>query len=100
MSQPPVSGPDAGQARGGAWLTVVTLNTRGVPVTGSRLAARYRAIGEALEAADADVVAFQEVFTYWHLWLLGRRMRSFRHVAYRRSVAGPAHYADFPANWA
>jgi endonuclease/exonuclease/phosphatase family metal-dependent hydrolase len=61
-----------------------------VPVTGSRLAVRYRAIGEAFEACDADVVAFQEVFTYWHLRLLARRMRSFRHVAYRPSAAGPA----------
>jgi endonuclease/exonuclease/phosphatase family metal-dependent hydrolase len=74
----------------GAWLTVVTLNTRGIPVTGSRLAARYQAIAKALEVSDADVVAFQEVFTYWHLRLLARRMRSFRHVAYRPSAAGPA----------
>jgi sphingomyelin phosphodiesterase 2 len=90
MSQSPDSGPDAGQARDGAWLTVVTLNTRGVPVTGSRLAARYQAIAEALEVSGADVVAFQEVLTYWHLRLLARRMRSFRHVAYRSSAAGPA----------
>ena len=73
-----------------AWLTVATLNTRGVPVTGSRLAVRYRAIGEAFEASDADVVTVQEVFTYWHLRLLARRMRSFRQVAYRPSAAGPA----------
>lgn len=90
MNQPLDGGGDVGWAQSEAWLTIVTLNTRGVPVTGSRLAAQYRAIGYALEAADADVVAFQEVFTYWHLWLLARRMRSFRHVAYRRSVAGPA----------
>ena len=90
MSQPWDRGGDVGWAQGKAWLTIVTLNTRGAPVTGSRLAARYQAIGETLDASDADVVAFQEVFTYWHLWLLARRMRSFRHVAYRRSVAGPA----------
>jgi len=40
-----------------AWLTVLTLNTRGIPVIGSRLAARYEAIGEAPDAPDADVVA-------------------------------------------
>jgi sphingomyelin phosphodiesterase 2 len=71
-------------------VTVATFNTRGVPVAGSQLAARYRAIGEAFEASDADVVAFQEVFTYWHLRLLAREMRSFRHVAFRPSLAGPA----------
>ena len=90
MSQPPERGGDSGRAQGDAWLTVATLNTRGVPVTGSQLARRYRAIAEALEASDADVIAFQEVFTYWHLRLLARRMRSFRHVAYRPSPAGPA----------
>jgi endonuclease/exonuclease/phosphatase family metal-dependent hydrolase len=73
-----------------AWLTVVTLNTRGIPVIGSRLAARYQAIGEALDASDADVVALQEVLTYGHLRLLARRMRSFGQVAYRPSAAGPA----------
>jgi hypothetical protein len=83
MSQPPGKGHDA-------WLTVVTLNTRGIPVIGSRLAARYQAIGEALDHSDADVVALQEVLTYWHLRLLARRMRSFGHVAYRPSAAGPA----------
>jgi endonuclease/exonuclease/phosphatase family metal-dependent hydrolase len=83
-------GGDAGRAQGDAWLTVVTLNTRGVPVTGSQLAGRYQAIGEAFEFSNADVVAFQEVFTYWHLRLLARRMSSFRHVTFRPSAAGPA----------
>jgi hypothetical protein len=90
VSQLPEKGGEVGRAKGDAWLTVATLNTRGVPVTGSQLAGRYRAIGEAFEASDADVVAFQEVFTYWHLHLLARRMKSFRHVAFRPSVAGPA----------
>ena len=36
------------------------------------------------------MVTFQEVITYWHLRLLTRRMRSFRHVAYRPSATGPA----------
>jgi sphingomyelin phosphodiesterase 2 len=83
MSQPPERGGDSGPAQGDAWLTAATLNTRGVPVTGSQLARRYRAIGEAFDVSDADVVAFQEVFTYWHLHLLAQRMSSFRHVAYR-----------------
>ncbi|MBV9448060.1 MAG: endonuclease/exonuclease/phosphatase family protein [Streptosporangiaceae bacterium] len=74
----------------GKQLTVVSFNTRGIPVTGSRLAMRYAAIGAELEAGDADVVCFQEIFTYWHLRLLARRMRSFRHVSYLPSVAAPA----------
>lgn len=57
---------------------------------GSGLARRYEVIGTELDAGEADVVCFQEVFTYWHLRLLGRRMRSFRHVSYRPSPAGPA----------
>ena len=90
MSQSPDGGAADGGARDDAWLTVATLNTRGLPVPGSRLAVRYRAIGEAFEACDAEVVAFQEVFTYWQLRLLARRMRSFRYVAYRPAAAGPA----------
>jgi len=73
-----------------ARVTVVSLNTRGVPVTGSCLPGRYAAIGEAVEAEDADVVCFQEVFSWWHLRLLTRRMRSFGHVSFRPSLVGPA----------
>jgi len=84
-----------GQTRGGAGdpaatLTVVSLNTRGVPVFGSRLAERYAAIGAALESGDADVACLQEVFSWWHLRLLTRRMRSFGQVRFRVSPAGPA----------
>jgi sphingomyelin phosphodiesterase 2 len=71
-------------------LTVASFNTRGIPILRSRLARRYALIGTELDAGDADVVCFQEVFTYWHLRLLARRMPSFRHVNYRRSPAGPA----------
>jgi endonuclease/exonuclease/phosphatase family metal-dependent hydrolase len=73
-----------------ALVGVVSLNTRGVPVTGSRLAERYAVIGTALEAGDADVVCLQEVLTWWHLRLVARRMRSFRYVSFRASPVGPA----------
>ena len=73
-----------------ARVTVMSLNTRGVPVFGSQLADRYAAIGEAIDVGDADVVCFQEVFSWWHLRLLARRMRSFGHVSFRPSPAGPA----------
>ena len=78
--------PEAQAAR----VTVVLLNTRGVPVIGSRLAGRYAAIAAAVDAGDADVACFQEVFSWWHLRLLARRMRSFRQVSFRPSLAGPA----------
>jgi endonuclease/exonuclease/phosphatase (EEP) superfamily protein YafD len=71
-------------------VRVATLNTWGVAIRATRLAARYAVIGAEFEAGQADVVCFQEVFTYWHLWLLTRRMRSFRQVSYRRTALGPA----------
>jgi endonuclease/exonuclease/phosphatase family metal-dependent hydrolase len=71
-------------------LRVATLNTRGIAIRASQLASRYAMIGTEFEAGTADVVCFQEVFTYWHLRLLARRMRSFGHVSYRRSTLGPA----------
>jgi sphingomyelin phosphodiesterase 2 len=71
-------------------VTIVSLNTRGIPLVGSCLAGRYAAIGAALETGDADVACFQEVFTWWHLLMLARRMRSFRYVSFRASPIGPA----------
>src|ERR1035441_7335476 len=55
-------------------LTVASLNTWGLHILGSDLAARYTVIGTEFEAGRADVVCFQEVFSYWHLRLLARRM--------------------------
>lgn len=74
----------------GELLTIATLNTRGIPFTGSQLAARLTVIGAGFDAGDADVVCCQEVFTYWHLRQLVRRMRSYRQVSYGRGAAGPA----------
>jgi len=71
-------------------VRVATLNTWGVAIRASQLASRYSVIGAEFEAGHADVVCFQEVFSYWHLWLLARRMRSFRHVSYRLAALGPA----------
>ena len=76
----------------GELLTIASLNTRGIPLTGSQLAERYAVIGAGFDAGDADVVCCQEVFTYWHLRLLVRRMRSFRQVSYR-----PAPFEQPPA---
>ncbi|MGH3165892.1 MAG: endonuclease/exonuclease/phosphatase family protein [Trebonia sp.] len=73
-----------------AEVTIASLNIRGVPLTGSRLVARCRAIGAFFEAGDAEVVCFQEVHTYGHLALLARQMRSFRYVSFRRALPGPA----------
>ena len=74
----------------GVRLAIVSLNTRGVPMIGSRLADRYAVIGTALEAGDAKVACFQEVLTWRHLRLLARQMRSFQHMSLRPSPAGPA----------
>ena len=74
----------------GELLTVASLNTRGIPLTGSQLAERYAVIGAGFDAGDANVVCCQEVLTYWHLRLLVRRMRSFRRVSYWPGPFGPA----------
>ena len=46
-----------------SWMTIASLNTRGIPLTGSQLAERYAAIGAGFDAGDADVVCCQEVLT-------------------------------------
>ena len=40
-------------------VSVATLNTRGIPLPGTRLADRYAAIGAGFEAGPADVVCCQ-----------------------------------------
>ncbi|WP_202880510.1 endonuclease/exonuclease/phosphatase family protein [Kribbella amoyensis] len=67
--------------------TIVTLNTRGLPLKGTRIAERCTKIATELGAGDIDMVCLQEVFTYRQLAHL---RRPFPHVAYRRSALGPA----------
>jgi endonuclease/exonuclease/phosphatase family metal-dependent hydrolase len=71
-------------------LTIASLNTRGIPLLGSRLRERYRAIGQEFERSDVDVVNCQEVLTYYHLRQLAQSMPSYPRVSYRRSALGPA----------
>lgn len=71
-------------------MTVASLNIRGLPLTGSRLAARCEAIGAFFEASDADVVCLQEVLTHYHFRQLARQMPSFRYASSRRTLPGPA----------
>ncbi len=47
----------------GELLTIASLNTRGIPLTGSQLAERYAVIGAGFDAGHADVVCCQEVLT-------------------------------------
>jgi endonuclease/exonuclease/phosphatase family metal-dependent hydrolase len=68
---------------------IATLNTRGMPIRGSQLKARYAEIAAAFEASPAQVVNVQEVLTYYHLRRLATGLPSFR-AAYRPSIAGPA----------
>jgi endonuclease/exonuclease/phosphatase family metal-dependent hydrolase len=68
---------------------VASLNTRGMPIRGSHLKARYAEIAAAFEASPVQVVNFQEVLTYYHLRRLAIGLPSFR-AAYRPSIAGPA----------
>ncbi|WP_328327635.1 endonuclease/exonuclease/phosphatase family protein [Kribbella sp. NBC_00382] len=70
-------------------FVVASLNTRGTPIGGSRLTARYAEIARAFEASPVQVVNFQEVLTYYHLRRLAAGLPSFR-AAYRPSLAGPA----------
>lgn len=71
-------------------LTIATLNTRGLPLKGSRIAERFAAIAADFNASDIDLVCLQEVFAYLHLAHLRKGMPTFPHLAYRRSLPGPA----------
>ncbi|MFD7156869.1 endonuclease/exonuclease/phosphatase family protein [Kribbella sp. NPDC059898] len=71
-------------------LTLVTLNTRGLPLPGTRISERYAAVAAALDPADVDVICLQEVNTYRHVSRLRRGFTSFPYVMYGRGPAGPA----------
>ncbi len=68
-------------------FSILTLNTRSIPLTKSRL--RLRAIAEELESSNLSLVNFQEVHTFTHLLLLRRHMSSFPYLSFSRALYGP-----------
>ncbi|MGW7679571.1 endonuclease/exonuclease/phosphatase family protein [Kribbella sp. NPDC054772] len=68
-------------------LTLATLNTRGLPLPGTRIAERHTAIATELADSTIDVACLQEVLTYRQL---ARLRKTFPYAAYRPSLIGPA----------
>jgi endonuclease/exonuclease/phosphatase family metal-dependent hydrolase len=70
-------------------LTIASLNTFGGSLNTKSISERYQAIGNYFNTSSADVVHFQEVFTYFHLNLLKKNLPSFPHSAFIKSYLGP-----------
>ncbi len=70
-------------------ITLATLNTLGNPFQVDNLVLRYAAIASFFEKSDVDVLHFQEVFSFPHLFILRRKLKSYRYCIYKKSYLGP-----------
>src|SRR5882672_6943780 len=70
-------------------LSLVTFNTLGTPFFAPDITKRYKKIGQLINEGDFDVICLQEVFTYYHLMLLQKKITKFPYVCYEKAFAGP-----------
>lgn len=70
-------------------LTVASLNTFGVSLNFFNLILRYKAISNHFLNSSVDTINFQEVFTYFHLFILRGLLKKYPYCQYSPSYLGP-----------
>ncbi len=95
------------------YLTIASLNTFGGVINLVDLAQRYKTIANYFENKKVDIINFQEVFTYYHLYLLNKWLKnSYPFCTFQYSYLGPKgglvtftkvqttkHYASYTRNF-
>lgn len=69
-------------------ISLATLNTLGTPFQVDNLILRYAAIASFFDTSDIDVLHFQEIFSYAHLYVLKRKLKSYKYCIYKKSYLG------------
>jgi endonuclease/exonuclease/phosphatase family metal-dependent hydrolase len=70
-------------------LVLASLNTCGGSFDLYNLTLRYKSIAKYFNNSPVDVINFQEVFTYYHLFLLKRLLSGYFFCTYQNSLLGP-----------
>jgi len=70
-------------------LTFASLNTYGGVFNIYDLTRRYKNIGYYFNCSKVDIIHFQEIFTYYHLFLLRQLLKSYLYCVYTKSSFGP-----------
>lgn len=70
-------------------ISLVTFNTLGTPFFAPDITKRYREIAQLINNGPYDIVCLQEVFTYYHFFLLKKNLPFFPYVAYKKNLSGP-----------
>jgi len=70
-------------------ISLATFNLKGSPILERDTYKRIKTLGISLNKKDIDIVNLQEVFTYYHLYLLKRKMSNFPYCLFEPFVFGP-----------
>ncbi|MGI8419910.1 MAG: endonuclease/exonuclease/phosphatase family protein [Candidatus Levyibacteriota bacterium] len=70
-------------------LSLLTLNTFGVPFFAPDITKRYKYIAQEINHGSYDIVCLQELFSYYNFYLFKKRLSSFPYVAYHKNILGP-----------
>ncbi len=71
-------------------LTIATLNTMGLTLLAGDLKARNQTVAHFFDNSNVDIIYFQEVFSYFHLNIIKKALRTYPFCMYRKSFIGPS----------
>lgn len=71
------------------YLTLASFNTYGGVLDLYSLTSRYRAITNYFTNSAVGIINFQEVFTYYHLFLLKKLLKNYPFCIFEKSLFGP-----------
>jgi endonuclease/exonuclease/phosphatase family metal-dependent hydrolase len=70
-------------------ISLATFNLKGSPILEKDTYKRIKTLGISLNKKDIDIINLQEVFTYYHLCLLRRKMINFPYCVFEGFIFGP-----------
>lgn len=70
-------------------FSLLSFNTLGTPFFAPNITLRYQAIAQTIAQQNLDIVCFQEVVTYYHVFQLKKYLKMYPHFVYKKSLFGP-----------
>ena len=70
-------------------IKIITFNIQGTSIFDNGTYDRLGKISDLLSQNDADIINIQEVFTYYHLYILKKRLKRFHYCIFEKYIFGP-----------
>lgn len=70
-------------------FSVITFNIKGAPLLSMATYKRIHILANKLSKIKVDVINLQEIFTYYHLFVLKKSLKNFPYCSFGKNIFGP-----------